>query len=532
MKGRKTTLALANIAVGTVLGLVAQKLIALYWGPTYSGQFTFALSIVGIAFFITDLGMGQAHVKRVSEGRHAGDCFATFAVFKIVATGAFVVFVSVGLWAYTAILGRTLEDTTLTTIAFIVLFFVAKSLQEIGQSSFDARLETAKLQATAFSDTLLRVVLTVVFAFVLAASIHGTGPLVGVLDEDNFVVAAIRADPAASLAFAQMAGGVAAALVAVVLLLRLRERGKFSWDLLKDYWTFALPLFMTSIVTTLTAHIDGAALGLFLDAAQTGIFGRVRAIVTVIASVGPVVGSLLFPTISGLAARGEGHRIAGEMDRAIRYLSMLLAPIVLFTIFFAEAIIHLVLSDEFIPGAPTMGILAAYVYVTTIGASHANLIMGMGQPRLMARIGISTAITVIVLDLVLVPHDIKSLGIPLAGLGMEGAAIGTLASGLLYLGLVTYGSRKVAGYRQQAGLWKHALGGLLMVAALKLLAQVAPLAHWYDFLLYMAAGGAAYLLALGLLREFTRDDWRFVQQSIHPIEMLRYVRDELFQKKR
>ena len=529
--GRKTSLALANIAVGTVLGLVAQKLIALYWGADYSGQFGGALSLVGLAFFVTDMGMGYAHVKRVSEGRNPGDCFATFAVFKIAATAAFVVIVAGGFWAYTAFVG-TLEDTTLTTITLVVIFYVAKSLQEIGQSSFEARLETAKFQAAHFAETFVRVVSTVFLAFVVAAALHGTGPFVGMIDDDNPFISWVRSDPAAALALAQVLGGIAAAVVSLVMLHRIFEEGSFSWELLRDYWSFALPLFLTSAIGVITQNIDGSFLILFLDDAQTGIFTRVRAIVLVVAGVAPVVGTLLFPTISRLAARGEHDAIPRHMDRAIRYLSMLLAPMILFTIFFASGIIHLILADEFLPGARTMGYLAAYVYVMSVAAPHANLLMGLGHPRYMARVGILTAVCVVVLDLLLVPNDIKSLGIRLAGLGIEGAALGTLASGVVYWALVAYGSYKFSGYRQRARLGRHVVAGLVMVGGLTLLSRFVPLAHWYDFLLYMAVGGVLNVIALLAVAELTKEDWLFLRESVHPIEMMRYVRSELFHRRR
>lgn len=530
MMGRKTTLAIANIAVGTLLGLVAQKLIALYWGPNFSGQFTGALSLVGLTFFITDLGMGQAHVKRVSEGRNAGDCFATFAVFKLVSTGVFVVLVGAGLWGYTTFVG-TLEDTTTTTIALIVFYYVAKSLQEIGQSSFEARLETAKLQAAAFADTFVRVVLTVILAFFVAAALHGSGPFANLLDPDAPILNWIRADPAAFLALAQLLGGVAAAGVALFMLARIFENGRFSWPLLKDYWSFALPLFITSALSAVTANIDGAILILFLDDVQTGIFGRVRAIVLVIAGLAPVVGSLLFPTFSGLASRGQQDQIAPHMDHAIRYMSMLLAPMVAFIVFFADRIIVLALSDAFVPGATAMGLLAVYVYLMTIAAPHANLVMGMGAPRLIARVGIVTALSVVIGDLLLVPDDIQSLGIRLGGFGIEGAALGTLASGVIYFALASRASYKVAGYRQRAQVVRHVAAALVMVGILTLVDERYALLHWYDFLAYTAAGGIIYFAMLVALRGFTRRDWNFVRESVHPIEMLRYVRDELRHKK-
>lgn len=533
VSGRKTTLALANIVLGTVLGLAANRIIALYWGPSYAGQVTAAGAFIGLAFFVTDLGMGQAHIKRVSEGRHPGDCFVTFAVFKLVATGAFVAIVLGGLWTYVIVLGRTIEDTTMPVIGIMLAFQVFKSLQEIGQSSFEARIETAKLQAATFSDTAARVGVTLALGAVVAALLHDSGPLAGRLDPTNPIVAWVQSDPAAALALAQLAGGLAAAIVAIILLKRIGERGRFDWALLKDYWSFALPLFFTSAVAAIVGNVDAAMIGLFMSDVDAGIWGRVKAVVQVLAGVSPVVGGILFPAISGLAARGEHTLIGDKMDRAVRYLSMLMAPAVLFTAFFAASVIHLTLSDAFLSGALTMSVLAVSVYFMSIGAPHANLIMGMGQPRIVARVGVTTMVLVIVLNLLLIPRDIRSLGIRLADLGILGAAISSLVSAISYYAMCRYYSWRVSGYRERAATWKHILAaGIMTVGLVAMQRYAVGLEHWYQLPLYMATGAALYLVALLALREFGQEDVAFVQESLHPGEMIRYVRAEIFHRKK
>lgn len=532
MIGRKTMLGLANVAVGMLLGLAAQRVIALYWGPDYSGQVTFALGAVGLLFFLADMGMGYAHIKRVSEGRDPGDCFATFAVFKAVATLGFVLLVISILWLYTSVLGRTIEDTTIPVIGVVLLYYVFKSVQEVAQASFEARVEAARFQLTALVDTTVRVVATLAFGFVLAAVLHESGPLHGVVAADHPFWSWVRENPAEVLAGTQFLGAFIAATIAVWMLFRVFDWGRFRWDLLKDYWTFALPLFLVTAVSAISSNIDSTALGLFMGSVEAGIFGRVRAIAAVLSAVAPALGAVFFPTVSALAARGEKAEIERHMNLAVRYLSMLLLPPVLFTVFFADEIIILILTEKFLPGALPMGVLALYYYITAIAAPHAHLIGGVGRPGILARIGVTTAVSVVVLDILLVPEDIKSLGIRLPGLGMLGAAIGTLASGVIYYVLARMATRDVVGYHEDGHKLRHLVAALGMVGALLLFQQfVMPLDRWFHLPVYMALGAVTYLAMLLLVREFTRKDLAYLQQVVHPIEMLRYVRDELRHRK-
>lgn len=533
MIGRKTTLALGNMVLGVVLGLVAAKLIAVYFGNANFGQVSFALGILGLLFFVTDLGMGQAHVKRVSEGRDPGDCFATFAVFKIVSTLVFVTVALLGIYAWVGILGRTIEDTTLPVIFAILVYYVAKSLQEIGQSSFDARLETARSQLTLFADTVVRVGLTALGAVVIAALVHSSGPLIGRIDPSNPVFAWMAAHPSEVLAIAIAAGGVAAAIASLTMLVRALERGRFSWALLKDYASFALPLFLSSAIGIISANIDAATLGLFLGKVETGLFGQVRRLPVVIAGIGSAVSVLLFPAVSRMVAENNREGIDRSMDKAVRYLSMLVVPIVAFSIAFAEPLLRIVLSDETVPGAPVMVVLLVWVVLITLAIPHSTLILGMNRPDVIAKLGIATAGTVIVLNLVLVPTDIQSLGIRLAGLGVMGAAVGTLISGAVWYVGLRIASRRIAGYREHADIWRHVVAATVMAFALLGFDRwVLPLERWYEVGLYALVGGVVYLAGLIAVRAFTRDDLRFLVDSLNPKGMVGYMREELTNKRR
>lgn len=527
------TLTLANMAVGTLLGLVAARMIALYFGNHNFGQVQFALNALGLLFFITDLGMGAAHVKRVSEGRDPGDCFATFAVFKVVATATFATLVVAFLVVFVGILGKPLEDTTLTIVLVVLVYYVAKSLQEVGQSSFDARLETARSQLAAFTDTLVRTGLTILGALLVAALVHKTGPFLARVDPEQPVFAWMRDQPGAVLAIATAAGGVAAALMALAMLRRSLERGRFRRELLRDYASFALPLFLSSAIGMIALNVDGAVLGYFLSADQVGLFGQAKRLPLVIAGIGTALSTLLFPTLSALAARGDRDGIQRSMDKALRYLSMVMLPVLAFAAVFSADLIRILLSDEVVPGARAMAILCGYVVLVTLAIPHSNLLFGLERPDVPAKLGIVSAIVLIGLNLLLVPTDIRSLGLTLGGLGVEGAALATLASGLVWYASLRVATARIAGYREHAHIWRHLAAAAIMAAALLGLdATVLPLERWFHVPLFGLLGLAVYALALVAVRELGAEDWRLLRASVHPVDMLRYVRDEIRHKRR
>lgn len=532
MIGRKSALAVANTVLGSAMGIVALFLIGRFFGPEANGEMTYAFSVLGLLFFVTDMGMGHAHVKRVSEGRHAGDCFATYAVFKLVMTGVFLALAGGGLFLYVTVLGRTVEDTTPAALVFALVFYVAKAMQDIGQSSLEARVETAKAQLTLFVDTVVRVSIIALFAGIIAASASGLGPFAGRLDLAAPGVRWVHENRGAALSLATTAGGIVAALAALFMLARIRERGRFRLDLLRDYWAFALPLFVTTTASILAAHIDGAALGLFLGKTEAGIFGAIRRIPLVLLGVASAVAIVLFPSISAMGARGEREAIQSAMDKTIRYLSMLLVPIIAFVVLFAEQVIRLAIGEPFVPGAHALRVLCLYVLVAALANAHGTLLLGMGHPKPAARAGILFAAAVVLLDLVLIPYDIRSLGLRLGGLGILGAALGTLLAGMLFYWTLRSANRRLVGYRERGHVWRHLVGAAAMGAILWALDLAMPLERWFHVPLFALLGGLVYAAALFVLRELRREDVRALTDSVHPVEMLRYVRSELFRKGR
>lgn len=531
MIGQKAALVVANMVLGTLLGLIATILVGRFMAPSEVGQMAFAVNLLGLLFFVTDLGMGQAHVKRVSEGRDPGDCFATYAVFKLVATTFFVLLVGGGVFLYHGILHKPLEDTTLPIILVILGYYVAKALADIGQSSFDARLEVAKSQLAQLIDTIIRVVLTAFFALIVASQVHKLAPLAGRIPAAS-AFGWVARDPGFALAVATAVGAVAAAAVSLTLLFRTLEWGRFRSDLLKDYASFALPLFVSNSIVLIAVYVDGATLGFFRGDEDVGIFSQVRRLPLVLAGLGTALAAILFPAISSMVARGDQAGVQRTTDGALRYLSLLLVPTAAFTVLFATDILHLTIGDKWLAGAPALALLSIGVVVTSFGHAHAYLLLGHGRSGLVARVGIASALVVVILNLVLVPDDIRALGLPLAGLGVTGAAIATLASGLVwYLGLRAT-TQRVVDYRERAHIWRHLAGALVMLAALYALdSTLVPLARWYHLLVYAAVGGAVYVATLIALRELTREDAQFIQKVLHPGDMARYITGEIRKKR-
>lgn len=530
MIARKSVLVLLQNLAGAVLGAVAIKVTSVYLGKAVIGEFQAALGFLGLLYFLTDLGFGHAHTKRVSEGMDPGDCLATFAVFKAVVTGAFVA-VSLGVLGFRLlVLGKPLVDAAPVTFLVVLSYMAVKSVVSVPGSTFDARRETARGQLVLLAETVVRVALTIVVSLVVAAVLKHAGPLAGSGLADSAFGAWARANPAAAYGLAWFAGALVSLGVGLAYLPSSTPWGRFRPEILRSYWRYALPIFLVSAIHVISTYLDKAALAYFWSDVEVGRFSQPRAITGFLENLPTAVVLLLFPTISALHAGGRHADIEAATHKAERYVSMLVLPAVVVLIVYAEAVIRVALSAEWLDAIWTLRILAVYSLFIALTRPSVAVLLGVDRPGTAARIGVAMALTNIVLILVLVPPALRIVPVPLPGLADVGAALATAASGVV--GFVLF--RRAAGRPVVTGwLAKHVLAGLAMAAlcwALALLVE-GPMRAWH-LVGFSVLGGGLYLAALGALGEFRRSDVEFFLETLHAGRLLGYVRGELGPKGR
>ncbi len=154
----------------------------------------------------------------------------------------------------------------------------------------------------------------------------------------------------------------------------------------------------------------------------------------------------------------------------------------------------------------------------------------MDRPDLYGRASLVGMALIIVLFVVLIPTSI--LGVPLAGLGPEGAALSFVIGFTAILSLALAFSSRVVGDRIGRHVGVH-VGAALGLGAL--FALVVPPAtglawQWFHLVAVSAPFLGAYVAILAALREFRREDLRLFLDLLDPRKMARYIHGELTSK--
>lgn len=521
-------LILANNVVGAFFGFFALRYLARF-PPESLGSYTWAFSAVGVAMLIATLGFHAAHVKRVSEGVEERIANGTYFLIKLVLTTAFVVVVLGALLFYRVVLGRTFTDATTEPVLVIVTgAYALLSLRQFFDATFQAHRHTARAESVLFVDTVFSVAAVAIAWNTYSRSRNGwtlhNGFFDALLGTFGIEEPLSKADGGLLIACAYLIGrGASLVYAAGVFFFHRYPIGKFSWQVFHSYKYLGLPLAFVSGLTVFYANVDRLFLGYFWDEVAVANFQIPYTILTPMLFVATAIGTLLFPTISKLDAAGHLEEMRDQIGRAERYLSMVLLPQLVLAFVFAPEGIN-IFNAQYVGEALTLRLLIVYVFFSVIVAPARSLLLGTGNPRFLLHLGVINVIVVVALNLILVPPQTL-------GLKEEGAAIVAGVGAIVGYGYTKARSSQWTGRAFiPPGLIRQllaaaVLGGLLWFARATF--GVALFTRFWQLLLVAALSVPIYLGLLILLREFTRKDWDFLMDLLHPGKFAGYVSDEL-----
>ncbi|MBU4189709.1 MAG: flippase [Candidatus Thermoplasmatota archaeon] len=537
MIARKSMLIVLTQGINAVIGLVGLFILAKLWGsfaPTALGIVAFAMSFLGLFAFISDLGFGGAHIKRVSEGKDLGKCIGTYVVVKLILTTTMVAVVLGGIFVWKTLLHQGFYDATTESVIYVMLLYcILTAFVQIPLATFGGRQEIAKSQVPMISETLFRVPLMILVA---SAGVVGISVIKPELKDIHPFVwpSFLRGlqDFIASHAVGSLASTYALGAFAMLILGLFFFRGypisRPDKEYFKSYFAFALPTMLVSAIAVISTNIDRVMIGYFWRAEDVGFYFSAQKIAFFVLALSSSVGTLLFPTISEHHAKNRFEDIRKTANLAVKYISMMACPAVAFLIVFRKPVIDIALSSAFYPAAPVLIVLLIYVLIAALISPYSLIVVGMNRPGLAAKAGFIVCVTNIVLNTLFIPKNgtLSIFGIN----GSTGAAIATAISGFIGLIMFMFLSKRLVGIKISKKPLLHMSAACVMGCLLYYLSTLTAFVRWYHLVFFGIIGLVAYLGILYLFKEFTREDLNFFLDTVNPKEMGRYVKSELKRK--
>ena len=501
MIGRKSLLIVISTLLSSVLAFVGILAMTNYLGKDVYGSLSWVLATITTLNVVSDLGFGNAHIKRLSEGQDERDCISTYIVIKIVLIAFMVIFVLTALLLWNNVLGGNISPANWNLTLLFVLYFVMYDISSIVVNTFTAKMETTKTQLVALIDPLIRVPLIVLIS-------------VNQLSGD--------------LAY----GYVFAAMGVLILSLFLLKRSDFKWKrptLFRSYIKFALPISLIAITGAVTNNLDKILIGYFYLPGNVAYYTAAQTLLGTLGVIGASVATLTFPSFSKMHSDGDIESIRKVTFAAERYIMMIVIPIVTLTILFPTEIMVTLFGSQFSPAGDSLRFLTVDVTLSLLSLVYISQIMGVNRPDISAKITLGTFIINVVLFFIFIPQEL--FGVRLLGMSDTGAAIASAIAALLVLIAVRLIVNKLTGTGFNPRILRHLLAGAFAGVIILSLNMVYRFSGVIALVIFAGVTLLAFFGALAALKEFTRADIDYFLDLINPSKMFSYMGGEMKNKK-
>jgi O-antigen/teichoic acid export membrane protein len=272
-------------------------------------------------------------------------------------------------------------------------------------------------------------------------------------------------------------------------------------------------------------YIDKVMIGTFYSPEHVGQYHGAARLNRILLFFSGAAMTLLMPSFFQLVEARDMAGVRKLLQKAERYLSMIVMLFVAVLVSCADGVVYLTLGGEFHDAASYLEILTLVAWLSTLGRPLAMLIIALNYTGLYAAQCAMAWFLAIVLNLIFVP---KSLwGMPMLGWGPYGAAVVTVTVGIIGLSVARVVVWKLARIAPYWGVLKHLLAGLIMVCLCWELQKRWGYSRWVALGLHSTLSATGYVVLLVLFKELNWQDARYIFQNVRFGAMKQYGLSEL-----
>lgn len=384
--------------LGSALGFLTTLYFARILGAEVIGGYALIMAILGWLDLFGQLGIGNAMIKRISEGEEQGAYLAAAVIWKLL----LYVFLSVMIVALQPVFERYVSDfdqyTDVSVVWFLVLLLAVRLFFGTVFHTLKAERKVhiaGLLQPISVGGKSLIQILLVLAGYSLVGMVAGWmlgGIVVGLIGLNWVATRAVRP---AKRHFRS-----------------LFEYAKFSW--------------LGRMEARVYNDVDVLVLGVFVPSALVGVYSVAWSIAKFLEIFGSAISQAVFPEISYKSAQETEQSTTGLIQDALAYTGLLAIPGFVGSLILAERLL-LLYGDDFTKGSVVLSLLVLTVLLHSYQNQLLNALNGIDRPGIAFRINAVFILLNAVLNVVLIWQ-----------FGMVGAAVATVASSGFGLCLAYY----------------------------------------------------------------------------------------------
>lgn len=166
---------------------------------------------------------------------------------------------------------------------------------------------------------------------------------------------------------------------------------------------FAIPIVFYSVATNLIMNLDLLFVKAHLLAADAGIYSAVSTISKVPFFIIAGIYGAIFPAISNISAQNDRILLKHQIYKALKYTLLILIPSTVVIVLFAQQILYILFSTQYIGGAQALSILTIGMGFFGLFSLFTTIINGVGKPRISMLMSVLILIIDVILNMILIP---------------------------------------------------------------------------------------------------------------------------------
>lgn len=324
-----------------IVSIVLARILA----PEDYGTIALVTVFTTILQVFVDSGLGTALIqkKEADDLDFSSVFFFNFAVCIILYIGMFIA---------APFIAEFYNDSSLTSVARVIsLTIVISGVKGIQQAYVSRNMMFKRF----FFSTIGGTIFSAIFGIVLAYQGFGVWALV-----------------------AQQLSNTAIDTLILWLTVKWRPKLMFSWNRLKTLLVFGWKLLVSALLDTCYNNLRNLIIGKMYSSADLAYYNQGDKFPKVIVTnINTSIDSVLLPTMS--SAQDDRERVKNMTRRAIKTSTYVMAPLMMGLAFCSVPIVHLVLTDKWLPCVPFLRIFCVTYMFYPIHTANLNAINAMGR---------------------------------------------------------------------------------------------------------------------------------------------------------
>ena len=324
-----------------IVSIVLARILA----PEDYGTIALVTVFTTILQVFVDSGLGTALIqkKEADDLDFSSVFFFNFAVCIILYIGMFIA---------APFIAEFYNDSSLTSVVRVIsLTIVISGVKGIQQAYVSRNMMFKRF----FFSTIGGTIFSAIFGIVLAYQGFGVWALV-----------------------AQQLSNTAIDTLILWLTVKWRPKLMFSWNHLKTLLVFGWKLLVSALLDTCYNNLRNLIIGKMYSSADLAYYNQGDKFPKVIVTnINTSIDSVLLPTMS--SAQDDRERVKNMTRRAIKTSTYVMAPLMMGLAFCSVPIVHLVLTDKWLPCVPFLRIFCVTYMFYPIHTANLNAINAMGR---------------------------------------------------------------------------------------------------------------------------------------------------------